>query len=335
MPDQSVEAFAGRLGTVLAKAGQKLPADARASLAALVSPENLAIMAAVLVAWVVGHAFGVGELIDIVIGVVGIFSVGMAVFSGLDELFAFARATYGAETDKDIDVAADHLARAIAILGITAVLALLFKGRPQAGREIVHTPAPPIEAGLRYKPKTTIEPSFGPGEGQTNAWGDIELASQGSLKDKKLAMFHEQVHQILTPKFYKLRRFRVERKEGSYWNSSLYRYIEEALAETVAQVGVNGLSTFFVGLRFPLENEYVYILRGGGYSTKMAGKGLLPEGAGLFAAGTLQGFAYQVFIKAGRPRSFAKPKPPGAAALPPPPAVLKGAFSRATEPARR
>ncbi len=216
------------------------------------------------------------------------------------------------------------------------MLALLFRGRPKGGRLPPNAPEPPIAAGLRYQPKTTLVPSFGAGEGATNSWGDVELATQGTLSEQKLAMFHERVHQILTPKFYKLRRLRVEWKEGSYWNSSLYRYIEEALAETVAQVGVNGFSKFFLGLRFPVENQYVYVMRGGGFSPAMAGKGLLPEGAALFASGTLQGFAYRVYLKAGRPTGFAKPVGPGpakrsAAAPPPTPAALKGAFTRATE----
>lgn len=320
---------------VISRAGRTLPADAQASLAALATPKNLAIIAGVLKAWIVGQAFGIGELVDIVVGIVGVFSVGVAVFSGLDDLFAFARATYEAGTDKDLDVAAGHLTRAISILGISSVLALLIEGRPGGYRLPPNAPEPSIAAGLRHQPKTTLVPSFGPGEGATNSWGDVELATQGTLTERKLAMFHEQVHQTLTPKFFLLRRLRLEWKEGSYWNSSLYRYIEEALAETVAQVGANGFSKFFLGLRFPVENQYVYVMRGGGHVADMAGKGLLPEGAALFAAGTLQGFAYRIYLKAGRPTGFAKPVAPAGAkhsvaAPPPTPATLKGAFTRAT-----
>ena len=42
-----------------------------------------------------------------------------------------------------------------------------------------------------------------------------------------------------------------------YQRSSLMRYLEEALAETYAQVRVNGASAAFDGVRFPVTNGYV------------------------------------------------------------------------------
>jgi hypothetical protein len=51
--------------------------------------------------------------------------------------------------------------------------------------------------------------------------------------------------------------------------SSLWRYIEEALAETIAQVSINGVRQFFVGIRSPIKNGYMYLRKGGGFAEKL------------------------------------------------------------------
>lgn len=295
--------FEQRLGEVFKRTLPKLGPDARNQLAALIAPESLAIIAGVLVAWVAGHAFGVGEIIDIVLGVVGFFSVGLAVFSGVDELFEFARLTYTANSDADLDRAATHLANGIAILGIQAVLAVLFKGRPRGARVPVDG-EPPVGSGLRYRPQIVEDPALPAGSGSTTFWGDVEVSTAGSAEDRAVVLLHEKVHQFLAPKFYPLRRFRVENRVGSYANTSVYRYVEEALAECIGQVGVNGFSKLFVGLKFPVENGYVYLVRAGGFSPWMGGTGLLPEAAGLLASGAVQAFSFQLWFVSGASRPW-------------------------------
>ncbi len=292
-----------RLADVFKRALPKLGPEARNQIEALISPTSLAIIAGVVVAWVVSHAVGVGELVDIVLGVVGFFSIGLAVFSGIDELFQFAKLTVRGITDADFDQAATHLARAISILGIQVVLALLFKRRPGGGR-IAAGEEPPRTSGLRYKPSIVRDPSLPAGEGATTFYGDVEVSTAGSAEDRALVLLHEKVHQFLAPKLYVLRRFRVENRVGSYFQSSLYRYVEEALAETVAQVGVNGFTKLFVGLKFPVglgsDPGYVYLVRAGGYSSYMKGAGLLSEGAGLIGSGAVQGFAFELWFRRDR-----------------------------------
>lgn len=51
--------FEEKLTEVLRRTLPKLAPDVRARLAALITPEAIAIIAAVLVAWIVSHAFGV------------------------------------------------------------------------------------------------------------------------------------------------------------------------------------------------------------------------------------------------------------------------------------
>jgi len=283
--------FDHKLEQSLQRTLPKLAPEARNALAACITPESLSIIAGVLALWLVSHAFGVGEAIDLILAVVGVATVGLSVFSALDHFGEFASGTYNARNDKDLDVAADHLSKCIAILGVTAVLALLFRGRPATGRggKIDIGSPPPRMPGIRYKPTVTKSASLSAGEGSTSVWGDIEVSMRGSASERKIVLLHERIHRLLTPKLYLLRNVRVENRTTSYFRSSLSRYLEEALAETVAQVGVNGIRSFFVGIRFPVQSGYVYLTSGGGFNPLMSGSGIIPEGAALLASGMMAG----------------------------------------------
>jgi hypothetical protein len=91
----------------------------------------------------------------------------------------------------------------------------------------------------------------------------------------------------LTPKLYTLRDFRHANRNASYRYSSLSRFLEEALAESYAQLRVNGLSEGINAIRFPIRQNYVYLLRRGGFQPKMMGLGVVPELLGL-AVGAIQ-----------------------------------------------
>ena len=233
---------------------------------------------------------------------------------GLDHLFLFAEGTYKATTEQNLDVAADHLAQAIGILGLQAVLAVLFRNRPRAARAQIEgepragatlqiEPPPPETPGLRYRPRTTYDFMLPPGEGVTSCGGDMSLATSGDATSQALVRFHERVHQFIIPKLYILRNYRVLDRVGSYAGSSLRRYLEEAFAETIAQVGVEGFRNFFVGISFPVRNGYVYVIRAGSDARFQgwSGRGILPEGAGLLAVGAALGFALELYLKPGQP----------------------------------
>lgn len=298
MANVATWSFERRLQETLTRTLPKLGPEARAQLAAIITPESIAIIAAVLLAWVVSHAFGVGEAIDIILLVTGVVAIGMAVFSGLDHLYEFASGAYNARSTNDLDVAADHLARAIGILGIQAVLAVLFRGRAR-GKRLDIGLSPPRAPGARYRPTITQNPAAPAGTGSTSFWGDIKVSTQGSATDRALVLLHERVHQTLAPRLYVLRNFRVNNRARSYFGSSLWRYVEEALAETAAQIGVNGMRQFFVGIRFPVQNGYVFLTRGGGYNMYMAGRGVMPEGAALLTTGIAAGMTFNLYFKAG------------------------------------
>lgn len=64
-------------------------------------------------------------------------------------------------------------------------------------------------------------------------------------------------------------------------------------------MGVNGLRQFMVGIRFPVQNGYVYLTRGGSYSPAMQGRGVVPEGAALLTTGVAAGMSFNLYFKAG------------------------------------
>jgi hypothetical protein len=277
----------------------------RAQLQAVISAESLAIMAGVLVAWFASHAIGIGEIIDVILLTVGVVAIGFSIFKGLDHLYLFATGAYNARSMPDLDAAADHFAKAIAILGVQAVLAVLFRGRPYGRREPVPPPPPPTP-GFRYRPTLTWTKKLAAGQGETTFYGDIMVSSKGSAINSRLvALYHEQVHRWFMPKLYVMRNFRVECATGSYVNSSLWRYIMEMLAEGISQGRVYGFQQFFVGFGFPVQNGYLYLVRAGAnplYFDGLAGRGLIPEGAGLLVSGSVLTMPVELWHSSSAPR---------------------------------
>ncbi len=299
-----------RLGEAIRLALPKVAPEAANQLRALLTPEALAIVAAVLIAWIVSHAFGIGEIIDLILLVVGVFSVGWAIFSGIEHLYDFATIAYRATSPSDLERAGDHLAKAVGILGIQAVLAVLFRGArsPKINRGSVRgAPSGPVSQGMRYKPTITRDPTLPAGSGWTTKWGDIVVSTRGTETDRALVLIHERVHQFLTPRLLIFRNYRVNNTSSSYLQSSLWRYIEEALAETIAQVGATGFQNLFRGIRFPVSNGYVFLKAGGGYDAAFAGQGVLRELGSLVHTGSITGIAYELRFENGTPTVCASP----------------------------
>jgi hypothetical protein len=179
--------FEKRLEETLRRTLPRLGPEARAQLEGLINPTAIAVMAGCLLAWVVSHAFGLGEAIDIILVAVGALSIGLAIFAGIDHLYDVAAGVYRAKSTYDLDRAADHLAKAIGILGVQAVLAVLFRGakapRTGAGGRM-NVGAGPASGGLRYRPSIRQDPTLPAGHGATSIWGDIRVSSLGSAADR-------------------------------------------------------------------------------------------------------------------------------------------------------
>ena len=234
----------GRIAEAVRRAARFLPGESGAKLQALLTPEALASVVVVLGLWVASHAFGLGEAIDLLLLATGFIFVGREALDALDHLAAFARLATGSGPDSELDQAGRHLAQAVSIIGIDAVIALLTRGALRAQRG-------------RYRPTVKGDPALPAGEGWTNKYGDITYSTAGSPTEQALVLYHEQVHSLLSPKLMALREQRADFGMAGYQNSALLRYLEEALAETYAQLRVNGIKGLPAGVRFPIANGYV------------------------------------------------------------------------------
>jgi peptidoglycan hydrolase-like protein with peptidoglycan-binding domain len=141
----------------------KLPGSIRHEFAALLSPTNLATMTITLVIWAGSHAFGVGEFIDAILLVGGVFYLGRSVFEVAEDLGDFLFVTSTAEDEDDLDEGASFLAKAIVVIGVAAYFALLarvFRGR--AGKSKPEAPRKPSRsepAPVTVRPKPAAEPA--------------------------------------------------------------------------------------------------------------------------------------------------------------------------------
>jgi len=270
---------------------------------ALLSPTNLAIMAATLVAWIASQFFGVGEILDVLLLVVGAFAIGWSIGDVAKDLYTFGERTVNGRSDADLDTAAKAFSHAVILAGITVIMAILLRRsvkqiQATRGANVLEAMKPrspglpnvgpdPETGRIWSKPGISSDPSLPPGEGSTSAFGEVRLSSAGTATEQALVRAHELVHRFLTPRFGVLRTFRVRLGMSGYLRSTLLKYLEEAIAETVAQIRVNGLDSALEGVKFPVANGYVSI------------SSMMSEGAaiGTIAAGT-QFFTVQ-FIPSG------------------------------------
>jgi len=240
----------------------------------LVTPAALATMAGVLVLWAGSHFFGVGVVADAVLLTVGLVALGGVALEAGNHLYQFGKLTLAATRKAELEQAASHLAKAISLIGVQAVLALLLRHRPATfNQRFSKLPAMaplrqmrplPRTPGLFYKPKFMVTNKLFAGEGRTNAAGDIRLGrwhagnAVGAAEGLRLAAYHERVHQLLTPRLQVFRELQVYLKQSGYQKSFILRYLEEALAETISPWRVYRVSksTTLCGLKFPINAHY-------------------------------------------------------------------------------
>lgn len=269
---------AEKLAEAMRRAARLLPGEAGAKLESLLAPEVLAVVVAVIVVWVGSHAFGVGEAVDVMLLATGFVFLGFEAIDAMRHLVSFGTIALDAQTTADLERAGSHLASAISIIGINTVIVLLTRGGVKAYRG-------------RYKPTTTGDPALPAGEGWTNKYGDITYSTRGSATDQALVLYHEQVHSFLSPKLKLFRELRADVGMTAYQKSAFLRYLEEALAESYAQMRVNGIKGLPAGIRFPIANGYVTL------------RAVLTEAAAGAALGTISigGIVYAVDFSASNP----------------------------------
>ncbi len=230
-----------KIGSAIRRSFSRLPGETASKLAALVEPGTLAILAGTLVLWAGSHAVGIGEAIDLLMVVTGFVFIGWDAINAVKHLFEFARRSVTADTEADLDAAGQHLAQAVAIIGVDVVLAFLTHRAVKAWKG-------------RASPTTVGDPTLPAGQGWTTWEGDITYSTAGTDADRALVLYHEQVHQFLTPKLLAFREYRIDLRATGYQKSELLRYLEEALAESYAQLRVNGVKGLPAGIRFPVAS---------------------------------------------------------------------------------
>lgn len=270
-----------KLQVVLTKTAALLPGDVGQQLLAMITPQSLAIMAGVVVVWAGAHFFGIGELADVILLIVGWAAVGGVAAQAGAKLYNFAIKTNNAQNESELDAAACDLAEAITLIGINTVLALLLKKKPgdtfkkpyrgvvmpTYSRDIAARMSLPKNGGWRYTPTIKITKFKDVTQGATKPWGDAIIGRNyypGAMsKDEAqlrmlTTLYHEQVHMAIAPKFYLLRELRVFMRQSGYNKSYILRYLEEALAETIGLLKARGMSTQYIieGFKFPLGNTY-------------------------------------------------------------------------------
>ena len=92
-----------KVGKSMRRSLPLVPRDAARLVEQMLQPRSLAIITGTLVVWAGSHFFGVGEVVDIVLLIVGVFALGFSAFSGSRELYEFATTAIGAKTDAELD----------------------------------------------------------------------------------------------------------------------------------------------------------------------------------------------------------------------------------------
>lgn len=196
--------------------------------------------------------------------VLGTIALGFSAFDGASELYDFAFAALNARSDTDFEQAGRHFARAVVVLGVSTIQAILLRGQ---GRTIVARGRPTIQPRIRLadppppgQPTITRTSSL-PADvsGETDAYGIIKISTNQSISEQRVALYHELVHRFFAPRMGPLRKLRAELNMSSYERSALLRYMEEAMAEGYGQLRVNGLAPALRALRFPLQEGYVVV----------------------------------------------------------------------------
>jgi hypothetical protein len=116
-----------RFEVVLSKVPEHLGPELASQFRAMLTPTNIGILVASLTAWAVSHAFGVGEVVDLILLAAGAVFMGLGVFRAGEDIGDCLMTTLHAEKNSDLDRAADSLAQAVVILGIVTFFALLAK----------------------------------------------------------------------------------------------------------------------------------------------------------------------------------------------------------------
>lgn len=195
-----------KLKLAIERALPKLPRKTSDKVRAMLTPEALGTMAAIAAVWGASHWIGVGEAVDVILLGWGVWTLGSEALDVARDLCQFVTAATRAQNDEDIDQAADCFARAIAVIGVDGLAAILAhkafktfkgtrpKGAPAPQEEVAPTPRedaaafskPPAEPKERIAEPEEAKPSLERVIAQRRAAAQDFYRSQG-LSEKAAA----------------------------------------------------------------------------------------------------------------------------------------------------
>ena len=115
-----------KLTEAVKRSASALPGELAEELQAILTGATLATMAAILAVYVAAHATGVGQAMDIGMLIAGGVFFGMDAFDIFKDIAGFANAV-NAQNEDDLEIAGQHLASAVAKIGVDAIMTLLTK----------------------------------------------------------------------------------------------------------------------------------------------------------------------------------------------------------------
>ena len=190
--------------------------------------------------------------------------IGLGVIDGAAHLYDFVTIAVNAKSDSDLTKAAEHFAEAVAILGVTTIMALLMKnsakavykrGIPRFNRMPNVSPPPPAGTRIITRSKTLPNEALG----ATDYYGYIKVTRGRPIPEQRQTLYHEWLHKILLPKLGPFRQFRAQLNASRYGRSAICKYLEEALAQAYGNYRVYGIQRSIVAITFPLDGGYVTI----------------------------------------------------------------------------
>lgn len=92
-----------RVTEAIMRSKEYMPANIARQIDALLTPEALGIFVTTLTIWAGSHFFGVGEIVDVGLLLVGAFFVGWSITDIAENLLIFGDKTINAQRDEDID----------------------------------------------------------------------------------------------------------------------------------------------------------------------------------------------------------------------------------------
>jgi hypothetical protein len=156
-----------RIAQAIVRALPLLPAECRTAFDSLFTPETLLVVEGTMVAWAASHVFGIGEILDLLVLVAGVVSLGKSALDVAQDLRSFALGAINAETQSDLDEAGRYFARAALTAGIDVVLALLLRRNLKTVRTALakdtfvrpnvlraERPPPPSAGSNFYRPRS-------------------------------------------------------------------------------------------------------------------------------------------------------------------------------------